>query len=133
MAFVALSFFLSLTAVLVSGAIALLVIVQVVILWYVFDDNWSHLAILTCDLVELVLLFAKWEFPHYFAPAACLIWYLEVEGLRKIWNWSSKPVPQPERPLSRDEKPRLARENARAEITVQFALGGWARSARPRS
>jgi hypothetical protein len=111
--FIALSFFLSLTAVVACGLIELFVVVQVVLLWYVFDDKWSRLAIGTCALVEFVLLFAKWEFPHYFAPAACLIWYLEVEGLRKIWNGNSKPITEPERPLSRGRKLRLARANAK--------------------
>lgn len=112
-ALITLSFFLSLKAVLACGLIEAFVIAQVIILWHVFDDKWSRLAIATCGLVEFVLLFAKWEFPHYFAPAACLIWYLEVEGLRKIWNWNSQAVTQPERPLSRGERRRLARENAR--------------------
>lgn len=108
-----LSCFLALRAVVVCGAIILLVIAQVCVLWYVFDDKWSRLAIATCALVEFELLFAKWEFPHYFAPAACLIWYLEVAGLRKIWNWNVQPVSQPSRSLSGGERRRLAREKAR--------------------
>jgi hypothetical protein len=112
-ALITLSFFLSLEAVLACGLIEAFVIAQVIILWHVFDDKWSRLAIVTCGLVEVVLLFAKWEFPHYFAPAACLIWYLEVEGLRKIWSWNTETIAQTERPLSRGEKRRLARENGR--------------------
>ncbi len=112
---VALSFFLSLRAVVVCGLILFLAIVQVVLLWHVFNDRWSRLATLTCGLLEFVLLFAKWEFPHYFAPAACMIWYLEVEGLRKIWNWNSKPVPIGEGRVIRREKRRLARERGQAK------------------
>lgn len=112
-ALITLSFFLSLTAVLACGLIELFVIVQVVLLCFVFDDKWSRLAIGTCALVEFVLLFAKWEFPHYFAPAACLIWYLEVEGLRKIWNWNTKPVTEAGGSLSRGKKLKLGRGNAK--------------------
>lgn len=111
LALAVLSFFLSLTAVVVCGLITFFAIIQVVLLWHVFDDRWSRLAIVTCGLLEFVLLFAKWEFPHYFAPAACLIWYLEVEGLRRIWNWSSKPASEPQRPLTRGQKRKLARQN----------------------
>jgi len=104
------SFISSPTAVLVCGVIGLLVIAQVLLLWHVFDDQWSRMAIATCVLLELELLFTKWEFPHYFAPAACLIWYLEIEGLRRIRNWNSQ-VAQVERPLTRTERRRLVRQN----------------------
>jgi hypothetical protein len=70
-ALIALSFFLSLTAVLACALIILFAIAQVVILWYVFDDRWSRLAIATCGVVEFVLIFAKWEFPALFC-AGCL-------------------------------------------------------------
>jgi hypothetical protein len=109
-ALIALSFFSSPTALFVRGMIDLLVIGQVVLLWFVFDDKWSRLAIATCSLLEFELLFAKWEFPHYFAPAACLVLYLEVKGLRKIWNWNSQAV-QADRPLTRTERRRMATES----------------------
>lgn len=109
-AFVALSFLSTPTAVFVRAMLDLLVLAQIVLLWKVFDDKWSRLAILTCSLLELELLFAKWEFPHYFAPAACLVLYLEVEGLRRIWKWTPQVI-EPDRSLTRSERRRMAREN----------------------
>jgi hypothetical protein len=108
--FVVLSIISSPIAVLVRGMIDLLVIVQVWILWRVFDDWWSRLAIATCAILQFELLFTKWEFPHYFAPAACLIWYEDIDGLRNIWNWNAQTV-EPERSLTRAERRRLVREN----------------------
>jgi hypothetical protein len=45
-------------------------------------------AIVTCGLVLLQDLLLKWFFPHYYAPVACLVLYLQVYGLRQIWEWS---------------------------------------------
>jgi hypothetical protein len=88
--------------------IDLLTVLGVGVLWYVFDDLWSRLAIGTCSLLLFELFFTKWSFPHYFAPAACLVWYLEVEGLRRIWHWA--PRSAPDRPLTRTERRALARQ-----------------------
>ncbi len=107
--FVVLSIFSSPTAIVVRGLIDLLVVLQIVVLWLVFDDLWSRVAILTCSLIMFVLLFAKWFFPHYFAPAACLVLYLEVEGLRRIWNWNTQAEEKTET-LTRAERRRSARE-----------------------
>ena len=89
--------------------IDLLALLEVGVLWYVFDDLWSRLAIGTCSLLIFELFFTKWSFPHYFAPAACLVWYLQTEGLRRIWAW--KPIAEPDRAMARAERRRLAREN----------------------
>jgi hypothetical protein len=86
-----------------------LALLEIGVLWYVFDDIWSRLAIGTCSLVLFELFFTKWSFPHYFAPAACLVWYLQTEGLRRIWEWNSQT--EPDRVLTRTERRRLAREN----------------------
>jgi hypothetical protein len=85
------------------------------VLWYVFDDLCSRLAIGTCSLLLVELFFTKWSFPHYFAPAACLVWYLEIEGLRRIWMWT--PHSQPDRPLTRAEQRELARRKSQPKRT----------------
>lgn len=101
--------------------IDLLAVFEIGVLWYVFDDLWSRLAIGTCSLLLLELFFTKWSFPHYFAPAACLIWYLETEGLRKIWKWTSRSAP--DRALTRAERRRLARENESKNKPVRNLRG----------
>lgn len=105
-----LSYFSTATAVGVRGLIDLLVFIQVVILWVVFEDFWSRLALATCVLVLLLLCLTKWLFPHYFAPAACLILFLQVEGLRRIWFWSPRQQ-ESSAQLSRAERRRIKREN----------------------
>lgn len=90
--------------------IDLLTLLEIGVLWYVFDDLWSRLAIGTSSLLLVELFFAKWPFPHYFAPAACLVWYLQTEGLRRIWVW--RPQADPDRPLTRAERRGIAREKA---------------------
>jgi hypothetical protein len=89
--------------------IDLLAMLEVGALWYVFDDFWSRLAIGTSSLLLFELFFTKWSFPHYFAPAACLVWYLQTEGLRRIWNWV--PQSEPDRPLTRAERRGMARKS----------------------
>lgn len=89
--------------------IDLLAVLEIGVLWYLFDDLWGKLAVGTGALLLFELFFTKWSFPHYFAPAACLVWYLEIEGLRRIWNWT--PQPAADRALSRSERRRLAREH----------------------
>lgn len=101
--------FSSPTAVIIRGLIDLLVLGQLAVLWIVFDDVWSRLSIATCSLILLELFFAKWAFPHYFAPAACLVLYLQVEGLRRVWN--RNPQAEQTQGLSRSERRRMARDN----------------------
>lgn len=104
-----LSFLSSPTAVIVRGLVDLLVLAEIGLLWSVFDDSWSRLAIATCALLLLDLTFTKWAFPHYFAPAASLVLFLQAEGLQETWNWntrSSRMVPE----LPRSERRRIERE-----------------------
>jgi hypothetical protein len=58
-------------------------------LWCVFRDLWPRLAIATCVLLLVESFFLNRGHPHYFAPAAGLALFLQVEGLRRIWNWRS--------------------------------------------
>jgi hypothetical protein len=91
---------------------------QIVLLWFVFDAFWERLAIGTGALLLFEMLFVKWAFPHYFAPAACLVLYLQVEGMRRIWNWA----PQSEliaKSKSRTERRRLGRENKNQNIPIR--------------
>jgi len=90
---------------------------QVVLLWFVFDTFWERLAIGTGTLLIVQILFVKWAFPHYFAPAACLVLYLQTEGLRRTWNWT----PQGESPthtLNRAERRQRERENKNRDTSI---------------
>ena len=80
---------------------------QIGLLLVVFDGWWPRLATATCTLLLLQMLLVKWAFPHYFAPVACLVVFLQVEGLRRIWNWRSGP--DRSRPPSRNERRRMER------------------------
>lgn len=66
--------------------IDLLAFAEIGLLWTVFDDFWSRVALATCSLLIFEMFFTKRFFPHYLAPTACLVLFLEVEGLRRSWN-----------------------------------------------
>ena len=68
--------------------IDVLAVGQIVLLWIVFDGFWPRLALFTCSLLMLEGLVVKLFFAHYFAPAASLVLFLQVDGLRRMWNWS---------------------------------------------
>jgi hypothetical protein len=92
---------------------------EIGVLWFVFSDFWSRLATATCTLVLFEAFFTKWFFPHYFAPAACLVLILQVEGLRQIWDWNQ--VEPPEHSVSRSDRRRLARKNrSRQSLGLNF-------------
>lgn len=97
--------------------IDVLVLFEVGVLWFVFKDFWSRLAIGTGSLLILEIFVAKWPFPHYFAPAACLVWYLQTEGLRRIWDWNHQP--QPESELTRTERKAALRGRPKRVINLR--------------
>jgi hypothetical protein len=86
-----------------------LVLVQAWVLWTVFDDFWSRVALSTIFLLLLQALFDKWFFPHYFAPTTCLIFFLQVAGLRKVWHHAQSNNHSLEG-ASRSERRRLQRK-----------------------
>jgi len=93
------------------GLFDVLALAQVILLWVVFDAFWPRLALVTSTLLIVESLTVKLLWPHYSAPAACLILYLQVEGLRRIWNWNPQEF-ETERSLTRSERRRLAREGS---------------------
>jgi hypothetical protein len=104
--------------------IDLLFVLGIGILSFVFRDFWLRLTIATCTLVLFSSFLTKWFFPHYFAPGACLLLYLQVDGLRRIWVWKSG-ARSPESSLSRTERRRLARETknqARAGFNLRWVV-----------
>lgn len=90
---------------------------QIVLLWYVFDEFWSRLAIATTGLLLFQAFFLKYAFPHYFAPTACLVLFLQVEALRRLWNWRNDAQALGAAP-SRAERRRAARESAKSRYLV---------------
>ena len=95
--------------------IDLLALAQIALLWIVFDDFWGRLAIVTLGLLVLDILFVKVPFPHYSAPIVCLMLFLEVEGVRRMWNWSPQETITPVG-LNRAERRRAARAQAGGQI-----------------
>jgi hypothetical protein len=71
-------------------AIDLLAFAQIALFWFVFDEFWARVAIATSSLLIFESFFVKFFFPHYFAPAACLVLFLQVEALRRMWYWGSE-------------------------------------------
>ncbi len=53
-----------------------------------YGSMWSRLAVATCLMLLVEVFFVKWFQPHYFAPAAPLIIFLQVEALRRLWHHS---------------------------------------------
>ena len=84
---------------------------EIGILWVAFDEFWSRLAIATCTLLLFEQFTVKWFFPHYFAPAACLVIFLQTRGLQYIWDWKFAPAAEPERALSRAQRRQIERDN----------------------
>jgi hypothetical protein len=86
--------------------IDVLAVAQIAIIWVVFDEFWERLALATIVLILFESWFVKWGRPHYFAPAACLVLFLQIEGLRRLWNWKKEPSVTR---LNRSERRRIAR------------------------
>ena len=88
-------------------AVDLLALAQIVVFWRVFDGFWERVAIATSVLIIFVSFFVKYAFPHYFAPAACLVLFLQVVALQRLWQWQPKEAP--ESGLTRSDRRRAAR------------------------
>jgi len=99
--------------------IDLLALAQIGILCVVFDDYWERLAIVTLGLLLLDTLFVKVAFPHYSAPAVCLVLFLQVAGLRRMWHWRSQTTAASEG-TSRAERRRAARERVQGRLVFPW-------------
>jgi len=98
-----------------------LMVAQVVLLWFAFDELWPRIAISITAAVLLLGWVCKWWFPHYAAPVACLLWFLQIEGLRRMWHWRSAPAPVVQDRASRRRKLRQASGRSGAP-TLQLGL-----------
>jgi hypothetical protein len=58
--------------------------VPFVTLPWLWRSRWVRFALLDVGLVLVVVLQISWLFPHYAAPAACLVVFLVVQGLRQM-------------------------------------------------
>jgi len=105
-----------------QGIIDILALIQIAVLWVAFDDPWERLAIGTSALLLLEGMCVKFFFAHYFAPAACLVLYLQVSGMRRIWQWN--PQTQNEsQTRSRSERRRLSRQSIGVHRLVSHLRG----------
>jgi hypothetical protein len=98
----------------ICSLIDILVLVQIALLWLTFEDYWERIALVTIGLVLLETLFVKVAFPHYSAPTACLILFLQVQGLRRLWSWNSQSNRSPQG-HNRAERRRSARSQAKGQ------------------
>ncbi|HXM97606.1 MAG TPA: hypothetical protein VN982_03955 [Candidatus Dormibacteraeota bacterium] len=105
------------------AVIDVLGLAQIVLLWVVFDDFWERLAIATLGLLLLDTLFVKVPFPHYSSPIVCLMLFLQVQGLRRMWHWCPQ-LPPTSAAVSRAERRRAERSQRGGEIL--FPLRGLA-------
>jgi len=99
-----------------------LALAQIGILWFAFDEFWSRLAIGTSTLLIFASFFVKYSFPHYFAPAASLVLFLQVEALRRIWHWQGNTHVM-KGVATRSERRRAARSNAESRPAVSRLRG----------
>jgi hypothetical protein len=100
-------------------AIDLLSVAQFVLLWYTFEEVWSRLALASIGLLILESFLLKYAFPHYYAPTACLVLYLQVEAMRRIWYWRKDSVEI--RAVNRNQRRSAARQ-ASNKATLQYPL-----------
>jgi hypothetical protein len=98
-------------------AIDTLAFAQITLLWFIFEDFWPRVALVTSNLVLFELFFTKYLFAHYFAPAACLVLYLQVEALRRLWHWRPEAT-SVSLSASRAERRRAARAAHRPSAGV---------------
>jgi hypothetical protein len=70
--------------------------VPLVTLPWVLRSRWMRFALLTCGVLGVGLLGAKWMWPHYAAPMTGLIFVLVVQAMRhlRLWRWRGRPTGQ---------------------------------------
>jgi hypothetical protein len=107
------------------AVIDLLGLAQIALLWVVFDDFWERIAIVTLGLLLLDTLFVKVPFPHYSAPTVCLMLFLQVQGVRRIWHWS-RQASLTTVGASRTERRRAAHAHAKGKGQILFPWRGLA-------
>jgi len=99
-------------------AIDALALAQIALLWIVFEDFWARLALFTCSLLLLEGFFLKFFFAHYFAPAACLVLFLQVDGLRRMWHWRADTDSMLAKGTTRSERRRAEKTSASTRRSV---------------
>jgi hypothetical protein len=61
-------------------------LLPLLVLPWALRDRWVCFAVLTCGLLCLVFLDHVFIFPHYAAPMACLLFFLIVASLRRLYQ-----------------------------------------------
>ena len=88
-------------------AIDILVLEQFVVLWFAFESFWPRLALATIGILLVESLFVKYAFAHYFAPITCLVLFLQVAALKRLWHWRADATSNAK--LSRQPRRKAAR------------------------
>jgi hypothetical protein len=97
---------------------------QIILLWLVFDNLWTRLAIGISVAIIVEGFFVKYAFPHYFAPAASLVLFLQVDGLKKLWQWNPATNVASET-LTRRERRREATRKKGQPMAPYFRWRGF--------
>jgi hypothetical protein len=60
----------------------------------ILSDRRMRFPLLALAIFVLGLSLEVFTFPHYFAPATCLLYLVLIQGMRhlRLWQWRSKPV-----------------------------------------
>jgi hypothetical protein len=61
-------------------------VLPLLVLPWALRDRWVRFAVLTCGLLGLVFLNHVFVFPHYAAPMTCLLFFLVVVSLRRLYQ-----------------------------------------------
>lgn len=69
-------------------------IVPLVALPFILKNRWVRLALLICLSLSIALLLEIFNYAHYFAPGVCLLYFLVLQCMRRIyfWRWQNKPT-----------------------------------------
>ncbi|MBI4850653.1 MAG: hypothetical protein HY819_02385 [Acidobacteria bacterium] len=57
------------------------------VLPFLARNSWVRFALLSYFVLVIGMLQVIWSYPHYAAPGTCLIYFLIVQSLRKIYSW----------------------------------------------
>lgn len=62
--------------------------IQWAICFHVYSGFWHRVAFAIVGVIASEAFFVKWAFPHYSAPATCLVSFIQVESIRSLFRGS---------------------------------------------
>lgn len=63
---------------------------------FLLKNYWVRFALFTTLLLLLAMMLVAFNFGHYAAPITCLVYFLVLQSIRKIyfWKWKKRPLGQ---------------------------------------